>query len=295
MPSAFALIALLKALTIWLTLLLSEPVHWYVQPSSLHASCAPYRVGTKNGFVVTWLTNTNLNFFCDPNTVLEPEPDDAEAPLPPLPQAVMSSEASPAAPPARAVRRVECNQRLSGVSSSGMQASIDRGLGVVPKARMVKRRALPVVGLGAPLRRTTGEVHDRRDHHRHADACCCYAARCSGMTGPEDDDTPKPTGASSSGCGAAPLGHRSVIDDCGNDPHGSADERRVRITGGRGRALVRLLRRREPPDDSGESDSGEAAAARTLHRSCRAAPASPAWWPEFERQFAEHMAREPAI
>ncbi len=28
MPSAFAVTALLSALTIWLTLLLSEPVHW---------------------------------------------------------------------------------------------------------------------------------------------------------------------------------------------------------------------------------------------------------------------------
>src|SRR5919109_2894518 len=63
MPSALELIALLNALTISPTLLLSEPVHWYVQPSSLQASSAPYFVGTKNGFVVTWLTNTNRNFF----------------------------------------------------------------------------------------------------------------------------------------------------------------------------------------------------------------------------------------
>src|SRR3954451_23743732 len=63
MPSALELIALFIALTIWPTLLLSEPVHWYVQPSSLQASSAPYFVGTKNGFVVTWLTNTNLYFF----------------------------------------------------------------------------------------------------------------------------------------------------------------------------------------------------------------------------------------
>ena len=60
MPSALAETALLTALTIWLTLLVSEPVHAYVQPSSLQASWMPYWVGTKNGFVVTWLTNVNL-------------------------------------------------------------------------------------------------------------------------------------------------------------------------------------------------------------------------------------------
>jgi hypothetical protein len=39
-----------------------DPVHWYVTPSSLLASSAPYWVGVKNGFVVTWLTNTNFHF-----------------------------------------------------------------------------------------------------------------------------------------------------------------------------------------------------------------------------------------
>ena len=41
MPSAFALIALLKALTISLTFALSEPVHWNEQFTSLQASSAP--------------------------------------------------------------------------------------------------------------------------------------------------------------------------------------------------------------------------------------------------------------
>jgi hypothetical protein len=40
----------------------ADPVHWYEQPSSAHASAAPYWVGTKNGLVVTWLTNTNFHF-----------------------------------------------------------------------------------------------------------------------------------------------------------------------------------------------------------------------------------------
>src|SRR3954451_5660050 len=59
-PSAFPLIAVLVALTISATTELAEPVHWYVQPSSLHASSAPYWVGVKNGLVVTWLTKTNF-------------------------------------------------------------------------------------------------------------------------------------------------------------------------------------------------------------------------------------------
>ncbi len=40
----------------------SEPVHWYVQPSRAQASWMPYWVAWKKGFVVTWLTNTNLYF-----------------------------------------------------------------------------------------------------------------------------------------------------------------------------------------------------------------------------------------
>src|SRR3954447_1246548 len=59
-PSAFPLIAVLVALTISATTELAAPVHWYVQPSSLHASSAPYWVGVKNGLVVTWLTKTNF-------------------------------------------------------------------------------------------------------------------------------------------------------------------------------------------------------------------------------------------
>ena len=65
MPSAFALMPELNAFTISLMLEVVEPVHWYEQPSRLHASAAPYCVGTKKGFVVTWLTNTNFHFGCD--------------------------------------------------------------------------------------------------------------------------------------------------------------------------------------------------------------------------------------
>ena len=74
MPSAFALIALLNALTISLTFALSEPVHWNVQLTSLHASSAPYCVGTKNGFVVTWLTKTNRIFLSSPKVPGAGEP-----------------------------------------------------------------------------------------------------------------------------------------------------------------------------------------------------------------------------
>ena len=48
-PSAPAVIALLNAVTIWGTLLDAEPVHWNVQPSSVHASAIPFCVGVKNG------------------------------------------------------------------------------------------------------------------------------------------------------------------------------------------------------------------------------------------------------
>src|SRR5207249_5394633 len=62
MPAAFAAIAAFMAETISPTSLLAEPVHWYVQLTSAHASAAPYCVGTKNGFVVTWLMKTNFHF-----------------------------------------------------------------------------------------------------------------------------------------------------------------------------------------------------------------------------------------
>src|SRR5687767_1803322 len=60
MPSTLPVIAVLNALTISATLAVSDPVHWKSHLSSAHASSAPYWVGTKNGFVVTWLTKTNL-------------------------------------------------------------------------------------------------------------------------------------------------------------------------------------------------------------------------------------------
>src|SRR5579862_3449384 len=76
-PSAPPVTAVFSAVTIWLTFELSDPVHWYSQPSSLLASAAPYCVGVKNGFVVTWLTNTNLYFFGEPN--IEPDPLELDA------------------------------------------------------------------------------------------------------------------------------------------------------------------------------------------------------------------------
>src|SRR5437764_13290532 len=56
-PSALALIAALKALIISPTSAFVEPVHVKPTLTSAAASEAPYWVGTKNGFVVTWLTN----------------------------------------------------------------------------------------------------------------------------------------------------------------------------------------------------------------------------------------------
>src|SRR5918992_1266379 len=62
MPSALPEMAELVALTISDTIESFDPVHWKEQPSSAQASWAPYCVGVKNGFVVTWLTNTNRQF-----------------------------------------------------------------------------------------------------------------------------------------------------------------------------------------------------------------------------------------
>src|SRR3954454_11224128 len=110
MPSAPPVTAVLNALTISLTLLFSEPVHWYEQPSSLHASSAPYFVGTKNGFVVTWLTSTNFSLESSEKTL---PPDCAaavavafEVPVLLEPHAVSIAAARPAAPPVSAVRLV---------------------------------------------------------------------------------------------------------------------------------------------------------------------------------------------
>src|SRR5690348_14488873 len=64
MASAFALIAVFMALTICDATDVCEPVHWEVQPRMEHASAIPYWVGTKNGLVVTWLTNTNFHSGC---------------------------------------------------------------------------------------------------------------------------------------------------------------------------------------------------------------------------------------
>src|ERR671931_892051 len=60
MPSALEEMAVLVAFTISATMESLDPVHWNWQLSSAQASCAPYWVGVKNGFVVTWQTNTNL-------------------------------------------------------------------------------------------------------------------------------------------------------------------------------------------------------------------------------------------
>src|SRR4051794_38013546 len=102
MPFAPDVIAEFIALTISLTFEVSEPVHWYVQPSSLHASSAPYFVGTKKGFVVTWLTKTNLIFFVDlkiPEAgVPPPEAALLDGVLLSPPQAAINAAAMPAAP-----------------------------------------------------------------------------------------------------------------------------------------------------------------------------------------------------
>src|SRR6266516_5659285 len=61
-PSTLADTEAFSAFTISVALDVFEPVHRYSQPSSAQASAAPYWVGTKNGFVVTWLTKVNFHF-----------------------------------------------------------------------------------------------------------------------------------------------------------------------------------------------------------------------------------------
>src|SRR5215210_2311476 len=61
MPSALPEMAVFIASTISETTESSEPVHCDVVPSRASASSMPYWVGTKNGFVVTWLTKTKFH------------------------------------------------------------------------------------------------------------------------------------------------------------------------------------------------------------------------------------------
>src|SRR5678815_2153343 len=60
-PSAPAEIAVFMAETICPTSLVSEPVHWCSVLKIAPMSSIPYCVGTKNGFVVTWLTKTHFH------------------------------------------------------------------------------------------------------------------------------------------------------------------------------------------------------------------------------------------
>src|ERR1700733_6131548 len=62
MPSALALIAVWKALTISVTTPFSEPVQLgWARPSRLAASFMPLCVGAKKELVVTWLMKANFH------------------------------------------------------------------------------------------------------------------------------------------------------------------------------------------------------------------------------------------
>src|SRR6266516_1350762 len=77
-------VAAFIALTICGTFEVDEPVQAGLgMPSSAAASCSPYWVGTKNGFVVTWLTKENFQggvFGKLPATLLALPLADGEAP-----------------------------------------------------------------------------------------------------------------------------------------------------------------------------------------------------------------------
>src|SRR3712207_4640499 len=78
MPSALAEMAEFIASTISLTTEVSDPVHCDLVPNSACASSIPYCVGTKNGLVVTWLTNTKL--YSGVSGKLPPDPPDPPPP-----------------------------------------------------------------------------------------------------------------------------------------------------------------------------------------------------------------------
>src|SRR5260370_3701387 len=63
-PSTLPAMAVFIALTMSATILFAEPVHWYLHPTRAQASEAPHWVGTKNGLVVTWVTNTKFHVGC---------------------------------------------------------------------------------------------------------------------------------------------------------------------------------------------------------------------------------------
>src|SRR3712207_7862986 len=78
MPSAPPEMAVFISFTISWTTESSEPVHCDVVPSSACASSMPYCVGTKNGFVVTWLMKTKL--YSGVSGKLPPDPPDPPPP-----------------------------------------------------------------------------------------------------------------------------------------------------------------------------------------------------------------------
>src|SRR3954469_9550223 len=98
MPAALALTAALKALIISPTSALVEPPQVKPTPSREPASAAPYWVGTKNGFVVTWLMNANFHLGCFGK-------DDAAPVTAPNALSAPTRAGSESAAPPRAIRR----------------------------------------------------------------------------------------------------------------------------------------------------------------------------------------------
>src|SRR5215472_2872406 len=86
MPAAFAVTALLMAVTMSLTAESVDPVHLGLgMPSSAAASAKPNWVGTKNRLVVTWLTNQNCHagtWGKLPATALAADVDSFTVPVP---------------------------------------------------------------------------------------------------------------------------------------------------------------------------------------------------------------------
>ena len=133
-PSALAAIAASNALTISALSARSDPVHWNFVPSRADASSMPYWVGTKNGFVVTWLMKTKFHSGVSgkfPPTPPPPPPSSSAASSSSPPQ-LTRSPAAAVIPIALRTSRLEC---IGRAERSGRCSSIMSPFDPVPVDR----------------------------------------------------------------------------------------------------------------------------------------------------------------
>src|SRR5215216_2665874 len=139
MPSTLPVIAVFMALTISAVSAFSEPVHWNCVLSRALASSAPYWVGTKNGFVVTWLTNTKRYLGVFGKSPAPASPSLAAFSLD-LPHAA-SAATRAAPPPASAARReISRRERASGAPSRSVKGFLRGRRGGARRVRPPRRQ-----------------------------------------------------------------------------------------------------------------------------------------------------------